>query len=129
MTRYMSRRTFVATASVVLATALVPGCASSQGAGSASGSAASSAATQKDGIDYLALVNKQHKLPDGWEDAVEIVNFKNTEDWDVSVEAKAYDAYLKLKEDLEAEGVYVDLDSAFRSTEEQQEIVDDFTKK
>ncbi len=129
MTRYMSRRTFVATAGVVLATALVPGCASSQGAGSASGSAASSAAAQKDGIDYLALVNKQHKLPDGWEDAVEIVNFKNTEDWDVSVEAKAYDAYLKLKEDLEAEGVYVDLDSAFRSTEEQQEIVDDFTKK
>ena len=85
--------------------------------------------SQESSIDYKALVNKTHELPAGWEDALRIVSFKNTEDWDVEVEAKAYNAYLGLKEDLEAEGVYVDLDSAYRSIEEQQRIVDDFTKK
>ena len=34
-----------------------------------------------------------------------------------------------MKADLEAEGVHVDLDSARRSVAEQQQIVDDFTKK
>lgn len=82
------------------------------------------------GIDYLALVNKQHKLPDGWEDALETVHFVNSETWDVDVEAKAYEAYLALKEELEAQdGVVVDLDSAYRSIAEQQRIVDDFTEK
>jgi D-alanyl-D-alanine carboxypeptidase len=95
-----------------------------------SGDAATpSDAAKQAGIDYMALVNKTHALPEGWEDAVEIVHFKNTEDWDVDVEAKAYDAYLALKEDLEADDVYVDLDSAYRSVEEQQRIVDDFTEK
>lgn len=114
----LTRRGFITCAGgVILATALLPGC--------------SSAETQEavGGIDYLVLVNKQHKLPDDWESTVEIVEFSNTEGWDVKVEAKAYDAYLQLKEDLEADGVYVDLDSAYRSVAEQQEIVDDFTER
>ena len=112
----MNRRAFLALAGGTL-TAAVAGCAGQPEAPEASG------------IDYLALVNKQHELPAGWEDAVEIVHFKNTEDWDVDVEAKAYDAYLQMKEELEADGVYVDLDSAYRSVAAQQEIWDDFTEK
>ena len=80
-------------------------------------------------IDYLVLVNKLHALPDGWEDALETTKFTNTAGWDVEVENKAYDAYLDLKEDLEKDGVYVDLDSAYRSVAEQQRIMDDFTEK
>ncbi|MBR2533654.1 MAG: D-alanyl-D-alanine carboxypeptidase family protein [Erysipelotrichaceae bacterium] len=48
---------------------------------------------------------------------------------DVEVEQRAYDAYLLLKEDLEKEGIFVDLDSARRSIAAQQQIVDDFTEK
>ena len=116
----------------MLCVALLAACSGNQTTASSSASDAAgstSAASAQQGIDYLALVNKTHELPAGWEDAVEIVNFKNSEDWDVSVEKKAYDAYLELKEDLEADGVYIDLDSAYRSVAEQQEIVDDFTKK
>ncbi len=47
----------------------------------------------------------------------------------MEVEAKAYAAYLKLKEELEKEGIYVGLDSARRSVAEQQRIMDDFIKK
>lgn len=49
-----------------------------------------------------------------WEDALETTKFTNTAGWDVEVENKAYDAYLGLKEDLEKDGIYVDLDSAYQ---------------
>ena len=87
------------------------------------------ACTGSPGIDYMALVNKTHELPAGWEDAIEIKSFTNTVGDEVQVEANAYEAYLALKNDLEAEGVFVDLDSAYRSVAEQQRIVDDFTEK
>lgn len=89
----------------------------------------SPAAEQADAINYLALVNKLNPLPEGWEDALETVHMTNSIGDDVEVEKKAYDAYLLLKEDLEKEGVYVDLDSARRSVAEQQRIMDDFTEK
>ena len=80
-------------------------------------------------IDYMVLVNKLNPLPDDWEDLLETVHFTNTVGDDVEVEKKAYDAYLKLKEDLEKEDIHVDLDSARRSVAEQQRIMDDFTEK
>ena len=90
------------------------------------GAGSTEAVTQ---IDYMALVNKLHPLPDGWEDVLETVHMTNSVGDDVEVEAKAYDAYLDLKADLEAEGVYVDLDSARRSVAEQQRIMDEFTEE
>ena len=123
------------------------GCGSGgteSGADSAASSAESSAASsvessavsseesstkKEDSIDYLVLVNKLNKLPDDWEDNLETVHMKNSVGDDVEVEKKAYDAYLKLKEDLEKEDIHVDLDSARRSVKEQSRIMDDFVKK
>ena len=82
-----------------------------------------------DGIDYMVLVNKTHKLPDDWEDKLETVHMTNSIGDDVEVEKKAYDAYLELKAALEEEGVYVDLDSARRSVADQQRIMDEFTEE
>ena len=89
----------------------------------------SESSTDAYSIDYMVLVNKLNALPDGWEDALETTKFTDTAGWDVEVETKAYNAYLGLKEDLENEGIYVDLDSAYRSVAEQQRIMDDFTEK
>ena len=81
-------------------------------------------------IDYMALVNKLNELPEGWEEALETVKITNSVGDEVEVEKKAYDAYLKLKEDLEKnDGIYLELDSARRSVEAQQKIMDDFTEK
>jgi len=80
-------------------------------------------------LDYLVLVDKSHPLPDGWEETIEVEQFTNAVGDNVKVEKTAYEAYLKLKDALEQEGVYVDLDSAYRSVAEQQKIVDDFTEK
>ena len=85
--------------------------------------------TGDEGIDYMALVNKQNPLPDGWEDALQTVTTKNSIGDDVEVEAKAYDAYLEMKAALEKEGVHVDLDSARRPVADQQRIWDEFTEK
>lgn len=82
-----------------------------------------------DSIDYMALVNKTHALPDDWEEKLQTVHMTNSVGDDVEVEKKAYEAYLKLKADLEKDGIFVDLDSARRSIAEQQRIMDDFTEK
>lgn len=84
---------------------------------------------QESKIDYMTLVNKLNALPEDWETNLETETFTNTVGDEVEVEKKAYAAYLALKSDLEAEGVYVDLDSARRSVAEQQRIMNDFTKE
>lgn len=85
--------------------------------------------TQESSIDYMALVNKENKLPDNWESEVSLTKSVNSLGDEVETEEKAYAAYLELKEDLESEGVKVDLDSAYRSIAAQEEIVKDFTEK
>ena len=80
-------------------------------------------------LDYLVLVNKENKLPDGWELALDTVRITNSVGDEVETERAAYDAYLKLSKALEGEGIHVELDSAYRSVAAQQKIVEDFTKK
>ena len=84
---------------------------------------------EEKGIDYLALVNKLNPLPEGWEDALDIVETTNSLEDEIEVERAAYEAYLALKAALAEEGVYVDLDSARRSVAAQQDIMDRFTEK
>lgn len=85
---------------------------------------------QEQEIDYMALVNKLHPLPDGWEDALQTVTLENSVGDTVEVEEKAFAAYEKLRADLEEnDGIYIELDSARRSVAEQQEIMDEFTEK
>ncbi len=82
---------------------------------------------EKDKINYLVLVNKQSKLPDNWEEIVELANTKNAWDEDIQVEKEAFEKYKELKADLEKEGVYIELDSVYRSVAEQQKLWDDWT--
>ena len=87
-------------------------------------------------IDYLVLVNKESKLPDDWEEHLELTTITNSVGDEVQVESKAYEAYLKLKEDVENElaksdgrKIVLELDSAYRSVAAQQKIWDDFMEK
>ena len=83
--------------------------------------------SMKEGINYLQLVNKQNKLPDDWEDKVELVDVTNGLGETYKVEKKAAEAYAKLKEDLEKDGVIIELDSTYRSVASQQELWDTWT--
>ena len=79
-------------------------------------------------MDYKVLVNKQNELPADWEKHLDLVSTENSLGDSVEAERQAYRAYLGLKNALEADGVKVDLDSAYRSVNEQQRIMDDFTE-
>ena len=83
----------------------------------------------KEEIDYLILINKQNPLPSDWESKVQIVHMTNSLGIDVPVEAKTYQAYLKLKSALELEGIYINLDSAQRTVAYQKKIMNEFIQK
>ena len=128
---YMKRNTIICAllCLCLAATAVLAGCGSSSNDETTAATTASTVDSAKtDSIDYMALVNKTHALPDDWEDKLETVHMTNSVGDDVEVEKKAYDAYLELKAELEKEGVYVDLDSARRSVADQQRIMDEFTE-
>ena len=76
----------------------------------------------QDGVDYLVLVNRDHPLPSGWEETIELIELGNSRDEKVPVERKTSEAFLKLAEALRKEGVVIQLDSAYRSVQEQQEL-------
>ncbi len=73
--------------------------------------------------DYLVLINEDNRLPDGFEDTVEIITVKNIFDEEYQIEKKTYEAYLRLREDLlQNDGIHIELDSVYRTIEEQVRI-------
>ena len=80
--------------------------------------------------DYMVLVNKQSKLPENWEDTIELVDVYTGLDETYQVEKKAAEAYSKLRDDLrENDHVIIELDSTYRTVARQQEIWDNFLKE
>ena len=71
--------------------------------------------------DYLVLVNKENKLPDNWEETIELVADKDAWGDEVKVEKEALAQFKKLQAVLKEEGVDIELDSIYRSVAEQQD--------
>ena len=84
--------------------------------------------SKKDKIDYLVLVNKENKLPDNWEEIVELEESTNSLGKTYQVEKEALKHFLELREELLKEGIDIELDSTYRSVKRQQEIWDEFEK-
>ena len=82
----------------------------------------------KKGIDYLVLVNKQNKLPENWEEIVELKEVTNSLNETYQVEKEASVQFEKLRKALLNEGIVIELDSTYRSVKRQQEIWDQFEK-
>ena len=73
---------------------------------------------------YLVLVNKTHELPSGWENVVHIDKVENSLGEELKIERRTYEAFERLRYDLLEQGVQIELDSVYRSVDEQQEIWD-----
>jgi len=73
---------------------------------------------------YLTLVNKTHRLPDDWENTVQIETVTNSLDEEYLIEHDTYTKYLELRDALLEKNVQIELDSVYRTVEEQQEIWD-----
>ena len=79
--------------------------------------------------DYLVLVNKQNKLPDNWEEIVEMVETKNGFGKILKVEKETLEKYNELRSDLLSEWVDIELDSAYRSFSIQNEFFEKFKEE
>ena len=78
---------------------------------------------------YLTLVNRTHKLPDNWEDKIELLEMKNAYDEDIRVEKGSYEAFQALRDALLEEGVDIELDSCYRSVARQEELWAEFEEE
>ena len=110
--------------------------AESAGAGEAQGADAGGATTETateaaaeaapERLDLLVLVNADHALPEGWEQNLDLVEVVNPKGDAVRLDRLAYDKFLELQRDLADMGVTIELNSGYRSIEEQQAIWDEF---
>lgn len=79
--------------------------------------------------NYLILVNKKNPIGQNYIKDVELVIVDDVCGEKTKVEKNTYSAYCALKDDLEKQGIVIGIDSAYRSIEEQQKIMDDFIEK
>ena len=79
--------------------------------------------------DYLVLVNKENKLPDNWEEIVELVEAKNSFGKIFKIEKETLEKFNELRSDLLKEWVDIELDSVYRSFSIQKEIFEEFKEK
>ena len=113
---------------LLCAVGLLAGCASQQPATepeSAGQVTQQNAEPASKEVDYLILVNKQHPLPDDWEDRIELVRCAGNEG-SYLVEKRALEAFLDLRDALFEEGIQIELDSTYRSVARQKEIWSEF---
>lgn len=80
-------------------------------------------------MNYLIIVNKQNLIEDSYFKDLDLVDCNDVLNDPTKIERETYNAYLKLKEYLETLKIYVEIDSAFRSIEEQKSIIDEYTIK
>ena len=73
--------------------------------------------------DYLVLVNEDNRLPNGFEDTVELIPAENVAGNQFIVEKKTYDAFCGLQEDiLKNDGIQTVLLGSYRTIKQQEEI-------
>ena len=77
--------------------------------------------------DYLFLVNRdeENAIPDGWLESIDLVEVQNRLGETYTVERKAAEAYQAAEDELEQEGIYACLNSAYRSRAEQESIYEE----
>ena len=76
-------------------------------------------------MNYLVLVNKENKLPENWDKSLEL----DTINKDIKIERQALISFNELKSALLKENIIINIDSGYRSIEDQQRIWNDFKDK
>lgn len=79
--------------------------------------------------DYLILVNKDNRIPADWESRIELVELKNIFNRTIKIEKETLEKYDELKDSLMKEWIYIELDSAYRSLEKQQDLREDMEEE
>lgn len=79
--------------------------------------------------NYLILVNKDNLIPDDYVSTIHLRDIDNVDGGSCQVEKRTKSAFKKLQSYLKKQGIEIGVDSAYRSVEEQQKVMDEFTEK
>lgn len=80
-------------------------------------------------MNYLVLVNKENKLPDDYQDNLELVEMENFEGKICKVEKETFLWFEKLQNHLLHQGIKIAVQDAYRSVEEQKHLREDFARR
>ena len=89
--------------------------------------AARHAAKAEEGDLYLTPVDPAHRLPEGWLERVELVPARNSLGESFLVERETLAHFERLRAELLQGGIDIELDSAYRSVEDQQRLWEEFS--
>lgn len=79
--------------------------------------------TKEKNPDYFVLVNEENRLPNDFEDTVELIQTENVAGNQFKVEKKTYEAFCGLQEDiLKNNGIQTVLLGSYRTIKQQEEI-------
>ena len=79
---------------------------------------------------YLLLVNGENRLPENFDQFIELVSVENAVGEKYQVEKKAYQAFLQLREDLlQNDGIQAELISSYRTVKTQEDIFRHYTER
>ena len=77
----------------------------------------------------LFLVNKEHLFNEKMLDGLEMVEYENVFEQTLYVEKETFHHFEMLRAHLKVEGISIEIDSAYRSLEYQENLFCDFMKK
>ena len=70
--------------------------------------------------DYLVLVNEYNRMPENFEETIELISVENAVGDRYQIEKKTYEAFLRLRQDLlENDGIHTELISVYRTIAQQ----------
>lgn len=80
--------------------------------------------------DYLVLVNEDNRLPENFQETIEIITVKNAAGDEYGIEKKTYEAFLRLRDDLlENDGIQAELISVYRTIPQQEATFNRYVEK
>lgn len=80
-------------------------------------------------MNYLILINKTNLMNNSYYNNVKMVECNDILGESIKIEIKTYESYLRLKKYLKSKNIFIDIASAYRTFNEQQNIIDEYTKK
>ena len=80
--------------------------------------------------DYLVLVNEDNRLPENFDETVEIITVENAMGNQYGIEKKTYEAFLRMREDLlQNDGIQTELISVYRTIAQQEKTFSNYVNK
>lgn len=80
--------------------------------------------------DYMVLVNEDNRLPENFDETVEIITVENAMGDTYGIEKKTYEAFLRMREDLlQNDGIQTELISVYRTIAQQEKTFSNYVNK